>query len=184
MNDDIITITGLVGTAPELKHTPSGVTIATFRVGSGQRRFDRQSGSWIDSGTNWYTVSAFRRLADHVFRSLRTGDPVLLTGKLRLRSWENDAKQGMAADIDLISIGHDLFWGTSTFERAPRATPAAEAPTEEWAVTQPGEAGPAAVAPVGPTVVGPTSAGTEGDHSSPATDADRVLVAVGADGPF
>ncbi len=91
--NETITITGNIATEPEHKHTPGGVSITTFRVASGQRRYDRQSGSWVDGATNWYTVSTFRSLADHAFQSLRKGDRVLLTGRLRVRDWETGAQQ-------------------------------------------------------------------------------------------
>ena len=118
---DNITITGNVATVPELKHTPTGVPITTFRVASAQRRFDRTTGAWVDSGTNWYSVSAFRGLAEHTYKSVNKGDRVLLTGRLRLRAWDTGVKQGTTADIDAEAIGHDLLWGTTRFEKSARA---------------------------------------------------------------
>lgn len=112
---DSITITGNVATDPELKRTSGGVPITTFRVASGQRRFNRESGTWADTGTNWYTVSVFRALADHAFHSLHKGDRVILTGRLRLREWDNGTRKGTAIEIDADAIGHDLLWGTTTF---------------------------------------------------------------------
>ena len=137
---DTITITGNVATPPELKHTPSGVAIATFRVASGQRRYDREAGAWSDAGTNWYTVSAFRTLADHAYRSLQKGDRVILTGRLRLRDWDNGTRRGTAIEIDAEAIGHDLLWGTTTFRKDSQGAvgdgtrPAAQASADDaWA---------------------------------------------------
>jgi len=137
---DTITITGNVATDPEHKRTTNGVAITTFRVASGQRRFDRSANAWVDAGTNWYTVSAFRSLADHAFHSLRKGDRVLLTGRLRLREWDNGAKRGTAIEIDAEAIGHDLLWGTTTFVKDAPATGSdrdaawqtPQAPADEW----------------------------------------------------
>jgi single-strand DNA-binding protein len=123
---DTITVTGNIATEPEHKRTPAGVAITTFRVASGQRRYDRATSAWIDSGTNWYTVSTFRRLAEHAMASLHKGDRVVLTGRLRLREWDTGAKKGITAEIDAEAIGHDLLWGTSRFEKD--AAPAADAP--------------------------------------------------------
>lgn len=139
---DTITITGNVATDPELKRTPNGVTIATFRVASGQRRYDRNSGTWVDTGTNWYSVSAFRGLADHAYKSLRKGDRVLLTGRLRVRTWETDTKRGMTVEIDAEAIGHDLLWGTTTFVKDARDA-AADRAESGWA----GDTGDAWAAP-------------------------------------
>lgn len=120
---DTITVTGNIATDPEHKVTQGGLSITTFRVASSQRRFDRQSERWVDSGTNWYTVSTYRGLADHAFQSLRKGDRVLLTGRLRVRQWENGTKQGTSVDVDAEAIGHDLLWGTTVFQRdAPGST--------------------------------------------------------------
>ncbi|WP_426319697.1 single-stranded DNA-binding protein [Microbacterium sp. E-13] len=117
---DNITIVGNVATAPERKHTATGVPITTFRVASGLRRFDSETRTWSDSGTNWYTVSAFRSLADHAYKSLQTGDRVILMGRLRLREWDNGTRRGTAIEIDADAVGHDLRWGTSTFVRVAR----------------------------------------------------------------
>ncbi|MDY0909562.1 single-stranded DNA-binding protein [Microbacterium sp. CFBP9034] len=136
---DTITVTGNVATHPDHKRMPSGVTITTFRVASGQRRFDRAANAWVDAGTNWYTVSAFRSLADHAFHSLRKGDRVVLTGRLRLREWDNGAKRGTAVEIDVEAIGHDLLWGTTTFVKDAQATgerhasPSPAQPADDWA---------------------------------------------------
>jgi single-strand DNA-binding protein len=135
-----ITITGNVATEPEHKRTSAGVAITTFRVASGLRRFDRASGAWVDAGRNFYTVSAFRSLADHAFQSLRKGDRVLLTGRLRIREWESGDRRGTAVEIDADAIGHDLLWGTTTFvkdspaggERSGAAT-GADADADAWA---------------------------------------------------
>lgn len=155
---DTITVTGNIATDPEHKRTPAGVVITTFRVASGQRRFDRTTSAWVDSGTNWYTVSTFRGLAEHAFRSLRKGDRVILTGRLRLREWDTGTKKGVTAEIDAESIGHDLLFGTTTFERrSGSASPTTAAldvregtpedGTEGWAV--PGSLAPPELVGVG-----------------------------------
>ena len=121
---DTITVTGNIATEPEHKRTPAGVAITTFRLASGQRRYDRESGAWTDSGTNWFTVSTFRGLAEHAFSSLHKGDRVILTGRLRLRDWDTGSRKGTTAEIDAEAIGHDLLWGTTRFEKegAPAAS--------------------------------------------------------------
>ncbi|MFD4957357.1 single-stranded DNA-binding protein [Microbacterium sp. NPDC058389] len=129
---DSITVTGNVATEPEFKRTQNGLGITSFRVASGQRRFDRQSERWIDAGTNWYTVSVFRGLADHAFASLHKGDRVILTGRLRQREWDNGEKRGTALDIEADAIGHDLLWGTTTFVRDERRQSIDPVPADAW----------------------------------------------------
>jgi len=131
---DSITVTGNVATEPEFKRTQNGLGITSFRVASGQRRFDRQSERWIDAGTNWYTVSVFRGLADHAFASLHKGDRVILTGRLRQREWDTGEKHGTALDIEADAIGHDLLWGTTTFLKDDRRQSVDPVPAGAWQV--------------------------------------------------
>jgi single-strand DNA-binding protein len=124
--NDIITVTGNIATAPELRQVPGGVAVATFRVASTERRYDRTAGAWVDGHTNWYNVSTFRSLAEHAHRSLGKGHRVILTGRLRVRSWENGERKGTAVDIDADAIGHDLRWGTTQFAPDRQNTAASE----------------------------------------------------------
>ncbi len=151
---DIITVTGNVAADPEFKITPTGIAIASFRVASAQRRFDRTTAAWVEEGTNWYSVSAFRGLAEHVAASIAKGHPVIVTGRLRVRDWDTGTKKGTSIEIDADAVGHDLRWGTSAFAktsaehgvRTATEQVAAAATPDAWAV--PGES-----TPVGVTVV-------------------------------
>ncbi|HEX5729263.1 single-stranded DNA-binding protein [Microbacterium sp.] len=130
---DTITIVGIIGTDPEKKNA-NGLTITTFRVGSTQRRLDRATGAWVDGETSWYTVSAYRRLAEHAFDSLKKKDRVILTGRLRVRRWESGEKRGTAVEIDVDAIGHDLLWGTTSFTRdVPVSGSSAPQSDDAWA---------------------------------------------------
>ena len=111
---DSITLTGIVATDPRHIVTTDGLAITTFRLASGQRRFDRATNSWVDAETNWYTVSTFRLLARNVARSVQKGQHVMLTGKLRLREWKSGERAGMTIEVAAESIGHDLNWYITT----------------------------------------------------------------------
>ena len=123
---DQITITGNIATEPERRSTPSGVAVTSFRLASSQRHFDRTKNEWVETSTNWYTVSAFRSLGENALESLHKGERVVITGRLRLREWESGAKKGLSVEIDADSIGHDLRWGTSRYRRTPRPGTAPE----------------------------------------------------------
>ncbi|MDR6866061.1 single-strand DNA-binding protein [Microbacterium resistens] len=127
---DIITLVGNIASTPESTQTHSGVEVLTFRLATNNRRFDAKTGDWVDAGTNWYTVSAYRRLAENARTSLGKGDSVIVTGRLRLREWESNGRRGMSAEIDAESLGPDLRWGTSRFTRAQRPVRAEDARTE------------------------------------------------------
>ncbi|CAN5256206.1 single-stranded DNA-binding protein [soil metagenome] len=115
---DSITLTGLVATAPRHIVTSEGLPITSFRLASTQRRFDRSKERWIDGETNWYTVTAFRQLAINSAGSVGKGDRIVVTGRLRIREWENGERTGTNIDVEADAIGHDLSWGTSVFSRS------------------------------------------------------------------
>lgn len=120
--DAQVTISGLVGTAVEFRPTPYNVPQATFRLGSTPRI--NRPGGWVDGKTNWITVVCKRILAENVAASINKGDAVLVQGKLR--TWSLPDKNGELQDrlvIEATSVGHDLFRGTSTFQRVQRLDP-------------------------------------------------------------
>lgn len=118
---DIVTIVGNVATDPTQGRTAGGVPVTNFRLASSHRRFDDASQTWVEVATNWYSVAAFRGLAENVKASLRAGDSVIVVGRLKIRAWENNGKQGTSIDIDADAIGHDLKWGTANYRRTPKA---------------------------------------------------------------
>ena len=123
---DTVTLTGVVATKPENVRTSTGLTVTNFRLASSQRRFDRATATWVDGDTNWYTVNAYRWMANNVANSLQVGNHVVLTGRLRVRNWTSGDKRGTAIDVDVDSIGHDLAFGVSHFTRLKAAAPAGE----------------------------------------------------------
>jgi single-strand DNA-binding protein len=121
MNDTHVTITGWVGTDVTLTRVAGGQQVASFRVATTPRRW--QDGEWRDGATLWVQVKAWRRLAGHVARSVHSGDPVVVSGRLVADVWEKDDGT-MVTTYELVagSVGHDLSWGTSTFARAQAET--------------------------------------------------------------
>ena len=114
---DTITLTGLVATTPRHLTTSEGLAITSFRLASSQRRFDRAQQKWIDADTNWYTVSAFRNLAVNSATSVVKGDRVVVSGRLRIRDWENTDRSGTTIEIEADTNGKDMIWGTSAYTR-------------------------------------------------------------------
>ena len=112
-----ISLTGLVATTPRHLVTQDGLPITSFRLASSSRRFDRAQNRWVDGETNWFTITAFRQLAINSATSVSKGDRVLVTGRLRVRDWDNGERAGTSVEIEAESIGHDLVWGSSVFTR-------------------------------------------------------------------
>lgn len=125
---DTVTLTGVVATKPENVKTSTGLIVTNFRLASSQRRFDRAAGVWIDGDTNWYTVNAYRWLANNVANSLDKGQHVVVTGRLRVRNWTSGDRRGTSIEVDADALGHDLSFGVSQFLRLKPAAPADQAP--------------------------------------------------------
>ncbi|MCF8528605.1 MAG: single-stranded DNA-binding protein [Aquiluna sp.] len=114
---DQLSVSGLVATSPRNVITKDGLSVTSFRLASTQRRFDRETNSWIDAETNWFTVSAFRQLASNTALSINKGDRIVVNGRIKVRDWDNGERTGTTIEIEAESLGHDLTFGTSVFER-------------------------------------------------------------------
>jgi single-strand DNA-binding protein len=122
---DLITLTGVIGTDPRVIVTGEGLNITSFRLASKQRKFSRADNAWVDGETNWYTVSTFRQLAVNAASSVRKGDRVVVSGRLKIREWQSGEKAGMTIEVDADAVGHDLTFGTTSYSRTLSAAAAA-----------------------------------------------------------
>ncbi|WP_051215009.1 single-stranded DNA-binding protein [Granulicoccus phenolivorans] len=123
--DASVTVTGRIGTDIEKRVTRQGVEYARFRLASTPRIL--RAGEWSDGDTTWYSVRCYRSVAHNVALSVRKGDPVLVTGRMRTESWvDEDGVLHEQLVIDASGVGHDLAWGSATFrtERRRSAEPA------------------------------------------------------------
>jgi len=114
---DQISVTGLVATDPRSGETTNQDPYVSFRMASQSRRFNKEESRWESGATNWYTVQCFRQLAVHVSQSVAKGDRVLVRGRLKVRDWDNGERSGTSVEIDADSIGHDLMFGVTSYER-------------------------------------------------------------------
>jgi single-strand DNA-binding protein len=129
MNETHVTLSGWLGGDVALRDA-AGVPVATFRVASTPRRYVRKTDTWEDGDTQWYTVNAWRALAENCDRSLRRGDPVVVHGKLSAQVWTNKAGLEVTTfEVEAAFVGHDLNRGTSEFHR--RKLSAAPAPASQ-----------------------------------------------------
>lgn len=130
MNDTVITVLGNVGSDIRQVVTAKGAVLTSFRLASTPRWSDKQTGEWVDGTTTWYSVVAWRNLADNVAASLDKGDPVLVHGRLRTVAWERDGRTGETLEIEALSVGPDLNRGRATYRRVIRpATGRTPSPT-------------------------------------------------------
>ncbi|MFM1986919.1 MAG: single-stranded DNA-binding protein [Actinomycetota bacterium] len=122
MNDIIATVVGNAVTDVSLRTTSSGVSVASFRIASNSRRFDKKSNSWIDQEPSFLSITAWSQLAENVALSIHKGQAIVVTGKLKVKQWQDADKSGTSVEIDAIAIGHDLNRGTSEFTKVKRVS--------------------------------------------------------------
>ncbi|MFR0352670.1 single-stranded DNA-binding protein [Streptomyces sediminimaris] len=147
MNETIICAVGNVATQPVFRESATGPS-ARFRLAVTSRYLDREKNEWTDGHTNFFTVWAKRQLALNVSGSLNVGDPVVVQGRLKVRTEAREGQNWTSADLEAVAIGHDLTRGTSAFRRTGRpeagaAAPDRQPPEPNWE-TPPGESETAA----------------------------------------
>jgi single-strand DNA-binding protein len=140
---DILSASGVVATAPEHKLVGNGISRLTFRLASQQRRYNRSDGAWENGETNWYSVVAFRRLADNAAGSIVKGDRVVVSGRLRTNEWEREGQRTVTVELLADALGHDLAFGTSRFTRGVPAAATTDTTTSTTMSTTPGGDAPA-----------------------------------------
>ncbi|WP_369389277.1 single-stranded DNA-binding protein [Streptomyces sp. CG1] len=141
MNETIVCVVGNVATQPVYRELAAGPS-ARFRLAVTARYWDREKSAWTDGHTNFFTVWANRQLAVNVAASVEVGQPLVVQGRLKVRTEVREGQQQWAsADIDAVAIGHDLARGTAAFQRAakPEAALMAARPEPSWET--PGPAG-------------------------------------------
>jgi single-strand DNA-binding protein len=86
-------------------------------LASSKRRFDKTKKIWVEGETNWFTITSFRQLAINSAASISKGDRIVVSGRLKIRDWDNGERSGTSVEVDAESLGHDLVWGTTEFSR-------------------------------------------------------------------
>jgi single-strand DNA-binding protein len=139
LGDTYLTVLGWIGSDPdfkEIRQTPQ----TTFRLGSTPRQFDRALNTYVDKPTTWYTVQCWRGLAQNAFESVRIGQPVIVTGRLRTHEWTDDSgEQHSRVILEAFSLGHDLSRGTTTFTKTPPRSESLSPAESRPAETRPAE---------------------------------------------
>ncbi|CAN5488882.1 single-stranded DNA-binding protein [soil metagenome] len=119
INDTMVTLQGHVGGSVTLRQAGDS-TVANLRVACTPRRHKRATDEWIDGETQWYSVSAWRHLGEHCARSLNSGDPVIVHGRLTTSTYVNkDGVEVTGLEVEALLVGHDLCRGVTVFHKRP-----------------------------------------------------------------
>lgn len=119
--DTNITVVGNLVADPELRFTPSGAAVANFRIASTPRRFDAESKQWVDGEALFLTCNVWRQAAENVAESLSKGMRVMVTGRLRQRSYETrEGEKRSVFEVEVDDVGPSLKYATAQVARTPR----------------------------------------------------------------
>ncbi|MCZ9290162.1 single-stranded DNA-binding protein [Corynebacterium evansiae] len=119
--DTQITVVGNIVADPELRYTPNGAAVANFRVASTPRRYDQQAGQFVDGEPLFLTCNVWRQPAENVANSLNKGDRVIVTGRLRQRSYEDrNGERRTVFEIEVEEVGPSLRFATADINKSFR----------------------------------------------------------------
>ncbi|WP_206025354.1 single-stranded DNA-binding protein [Micromonospora zingiberis] len=120
--DTTITVIGNLTDDPELRFTPSGAAVAKFRVASTPRFMDKASGEWKDGEPLFLSCTVWRQAAEHVAESLQRGARVIVSGRLRQRSYETrEGEKRTVIELEVDEIGPSLRYATAKVQKMSRS---------------------------------------------------------------
>ena len=120
MPDTHVTLVGNLTDDPEVRFTPQGAQVTSFRLAVTPRL--REGDQWKDGDPCFFRVNVWRDLAEHVAESLSKGDRALILGRLRARSWETpEGERRSVVEVEAEEVGPSLRWATAKPQRTSRA---------------------------------------------------------------
>jgi len=121
--DTVITVIGNITGDPELRFTPSGAAVANFTVASTPRAFDRQSNEWKDGETLFMRCSVWRDAAENVAESLNRGTRVIVSGRLKSRSYETkEGEKRTVVEMEVDEVGPSLRYASAKVTKTQRGS--------------------------------------------------------------
>ncbi|KGN40716.1 single-stranded DNA-binding protein [Knoellia aerolata] len=119
--ETVLTIVGNLTGDPELRFTPSGAAVANFTVASTPRTFDKASNEWKDGETLFMRCSVWRDAAENVAESLARGTRVIVTGRLKSRSYETkEGEKRTVIEMDVDEVGPSMKYATAKVNKTSR----------------------------------------------------------------
>ena len=121
--DVTITVIGNLTDDPELRFTTSGAAVAKFRIASTPRVLDRQTNEWKDGEPLFLTCNIWRQAAENVAESLQRGARVIVTGRLRQRTYETrEGEKRTVTELEVDEIGPSLRYATAKVQKMQRSS--------------------------------------------------------------
>jgi single-strand DNA-binding protein len=140
---------------PELRFIPSGAAVTNFTVASTPRFWDKQTNDWKDGEALFLRCNAWRQTAENVAETLQRGMRVIVTGRLKQRSFETkEGEKRTVVELDVDEVGPSLKWASAQVRKAERSStsggnsggfgssgssaPQAQQPDDPWAASASG----------------------------------------------
>ncbi|UFS94481.1 single-stranded DNA-binding protein [Nocardia huaxiensis] len=119
--DTVITVIGNLTADPELRFTPAGAAVANFTVASTPRVFDRNSNEWKDGEALFLRCNIWREAAENVAESLTRGSRVIVSGRLKQRSYETrEGEKRTVVELEVDEVGPSLKYATAKINKTTR----------------------------------------------------------------
>ena len=121
--ETVITVVGNLTADPELRFTPSGAAVANFTVASTPRTFDKSSNEWKDGETLFMRCSVWRDAAENVAESLGRGTRVIVSGRLKSRSYETkEGEKRTVVEMEVDEVGPSLRYASAKVTKTQRGS--------------------------------------------------------------
>ncbi|MRH86434.1 single-stranded DNA-binding protein [Nocardia sp. SYP-A9097] len=119
--DTVITVIGNLTADPELRFTPAGAAVANFTVASTPRVFDRNTNEWKDGEALFLRCNIWREAAENVAESLTRGSRVIVSGRLKQRSYETrEGEKRTVVELEVEEVGPSLKYATAKINKTTR----------------------------------------------------------------
>jgi single-strand DNA-binding protein len=120
--DTQITIVGNLTRDPELRYTPTGQAVANFSVASTPRFLDKNTNEWKDGDSLFLNCNIWRQAAENVAESLQRGMRVVVTGRLRQRSYETkEGEKRTVYEVEVDEVGPSLRYASAKVTKSGRS---------------------------------------------------------------
>jgi single-strand DNA-binding protein len=119
MADTHVTLVGNLTDDPEVRFTPTGTQVGSFRLAVTPRVRDGEG--WKNGETSYFRINLWRELASHTAESLSKGDRAVVIGRLKTRAWETpEGERRSVVEVEADEVGPSLKWATAKPQRASK----------------------------------------------------------------
>lgn len=138
--EPVVTLVGNCAAEPDIRFLPSGVPVCNFTIAATPRV--KQGETWVDGETMWVRCAAWRQLAENVVESLQKGTRVIVSGRLKVRSYEKDGEKRTSIEMDVDAVGPELRYATAKVAKVQRSAGDTSGGSQEaWGRTSTSPAG-------------------------------------------